>query len=67
MPVATTGGTPTDSSLKSGNPPTQLSSATRWLMNRVKTRFIASLQMVYFMRVTQFLRKTGFFLLHDIK
>ncbi|MBC6435597.1 hypothetical protein FM036_40090 [Nostoc sp. HG1] len=31
--VATTGGTPTDSSLKSGNPPTRLSSATHRLTN----------------------------------
>ncbi|MBE8966363.1 hypothetical protein IQ277_08915 [Nostocales cyanobacterium LEGE 12452] len=31
--VATTGGTPTDSSLKSGNPPTRLSSTTHCLTN----------------------------------
>jgi len=32
-PHATTGGTPTDSLLKSAKPPTQLSSATQWLIN----------------------------------
>lgn len=63
--LATTGEIPTDSLLKSGNPPTQLSSATQWLLPTPHTDWGEAVDVSIFFGRTEEVSKLAHWIIRD--